>query len=259
MRIDEKHVIVEGVVVWDGVTQPKNNDQGKMVHSLKVAIRPNAPELAEIEQLATAALQADSTMKGQLPTGGSWPIKLGTAGEIDPALVGYTPCNTKTYAGAPQVFDINGRQLTAMEYGPLLYAGAIVKVITHAYSFTNIQKGVAFGLDGIQIIDATTPKLSVAAGYDATGVFGAAATPGAAPAPGAPLAPPPALGVTPPPPAPPAGVQPHPGFLAGPSATPPPPAPGLTRTATSPGSYEELQAAGWSDQQMIDAGHMVRG
>ncbi len=250
MQLDDKHVIAEGIVVWDGVTNPKQNDQGKMAHSLKIAIRPGTPELAELEALAKAALAADSAMKGQLPAGGSWPIKPGVAGEIDPALVGRTAINTKTYAGAPQVYDVNGRQLQPHELGPQLYAGAVVKVITHAYSFLNIQKGVAFGLDGIQIVDATTPKLSIAAGYDASKVFGAAtaatvsgmtpAAPGVAPAPDF-LNP----GVTPAPPAPPA-------------APVLPTAPAKVMTTKAAGQpYDQFIAAGWTDAQLIADGYMV--
>lgn len=245
MQLDDKHVLAEGIIVWNGVTDPKKNDQGKMVHSLKIAIRPNTPELAELEALAKGALAADPTMKGQLPQGGSWPIKPGTAGEIDPALVGHTSINTKTYAGAPQVYDINGRQLQPHEFGSMLYAGAIVKVITHAYSFTNIQKGVAFGLDGIQIVDAITPKLSIAAGYDASKVFGVA-TPGAAPV----AAPP---------------IAPDPGFLNGPGVTPAPPAPPAPMAAPGPAmtpkaagqTHDQFIAAGWTDAQLIAQGYMI--
>lgn len=235
MQHDEKHVITgNAIVVWDGVTRPQNNDQGKMVHSLKVALLPGAPELAELDALAKAALAADATMKGNLPTGGHWPVKQGLAGEIDPVLVGHTAINTKTYNGAPQVFDTNGRELQPMEYGPMLYAGAVVKLVISAYSYTNIQKGVAFNLDAIQIVDATTPKLSIAAGFDATGVFGAATPP----------------------------MVPDPNFLAGPGATPAPPAapvpPAKTMTAKAAGqTYDQFIMAGWTDSALIAEGYLI--
>ena len=253
MYHDEKHVKTgDAVVVWDGVTRPSKNDQDRLVHSLKIALLPGAPELAELEAIAKAALAADPTMKGNLPAGGHWPITLGAAGDIDPALAGHTAINAKTYNGAPQVYDANGRQLDATQYGPLLYAGAIVKVILSAYAYTNIQKGVAFSLDGFQIIDATTPKLSIASGFDATGAFGAA-----------PVAPIPPGAAAPAPP-----VAPHTGFLHPggvppvPGAAPVPPAPLAvpvkTMTAKAAGkTYDEFIAAGWTSDQLIAQGYMA--
>ena len=59
------------VIIWDGITQPEVKDDGKggkfNQYSLKVAVPNTAPELAELDGIAKAALAADSTFRGQLP------------------------------------------------------------------------------------------------------------------------------------------------------------------------------------------------
>jgi hypothetical protein len=246
----DQHVVTgRCIIVWDGITQPEKNDSGQLVHSLKLACLPTAPEVAELQQIATTALQNDAKFRGTMPNGGCWPINNCDPNKIEGKLAGHVEFNAKTYRGAPQVFDANGKPLDAMVYGPMLYPGAIVKAVIHAYSFDNKSKGVAFGLDGIQIIDAKAPRLPVGGGIDASAVFGGTA----AGAPVAPVAPP----VYQPAPAPvAASVQPHPGFL-----TPPPPAPVAPvhqMTAAANGvTYEAYIAAGWTEQQLRENGLML--
>jgi hypothetical protein len=259
----EQHVVTgRCIVVWDGITQPDKNDGGQLVHSLKLACLPTAPEVAELTQIATAALQADAKFRGTLPPGGCWPINNCDPQKIEGKLAGHVEFNAKTYRGAPQVFDANGKSLDPMVYGPMLYPGAIVQAVVHAYSFDNMSKGVAFGLDGIKIIDAKAPRLPVGGGIDASAVFGGAPAfgpPGAAAPPVYQPAPP----VYQPAPAPvAANVQPHPGFLtpgaAPPPAPPMPPAPARQMTAAANGvTYEAYIAAGWTEQQLRENGLML--
>lgn len=283
MKHGENHVITGNVViVWDGITRPDKNDSGDLVHKLKVAFPNNAPEYAELYELAMAALKADSKFKGNLPPGGVWPMQPVDPNQFEGKLPAHQAFSAKTYRGAPQVFDANGQELSPMVYGPMLYPGAVVRLIVHAYTFDNKSKGVAFGLDGIQIVDAQAPRLDVG-GVDAGAAFGATGKPAGAtapPAPGQPAAggypPPPGAPAAAPagppgyqaPPAPgvPAGVAPAPDFLnppggapAPPSAPAAPPAPpaGPVMTAKAAGqSYEAFIAAGWNDDQLRANGYM---
>lgn len=269
-KIDEKRVLAKGaVIVWEGITRPDTTPQGDIKHNLKVALRPGSPEIAELQALATAALVANSEMQGTLPPGGNWPLIVLEAGEkTDPTTVGFTAFNAKTGLGAPQVFDVNGQLLNAMQYGSMLYAGAIVDILVSAYSFTNKSKGVAFSLDGVRIVDATTPKLSIAAGFDASSIFGA---PGIAPttvAPpvGAPVAPPvaapPVAAPVSPVAAPPAHDFLNPGAPGAPAAAAPiapaPAASGPVMTALTGGQpYQSFIDAGWNDAQLREKGYMI--
>ena len=230
-------------LVCDGITRPETNDSNKLVHSLKVAMAPGSPEIPELEQLANMSLTA-SKFNGVLPPGANWPTKVIGIGEIDPAVQGYTSFSAKTYNGAPQVFDANGQLLSPMQYGAMLYPGAIVQVLIHAYDYDNKQKGVGFGIDGIMIVDATAPRLNVA-GVDAAGAFGSAAA-----APPVAAAAPPVAAAAPPV----AAVQAAPDFLN-------PAAPAgivLTAKAVQEGqTYEGLKGSGWTDELMRQHGYIV--
>jgi hypothetical protein len=162
---DEQHVITcEGVVIWDGLTKPDEIESkpGSFSHNLRIAVKPGQPELAELEQLVQAALNASTEFKGKMPHGGNHPIS-----PVDPAkfpeLPGYVAFSAGTRLGAPEVVDANGATLQPMAYGRQIYNGTIVKLLLHAYAYSNKQKGVNFGLDGVQIIDATAPRLAIGA------------------------------------------------------------------------------------------------
>ena len=212
---------------------------------------PGSPEIPELEQLANMSLTA-SKFNGVLPPGANWPTKVIGIGEIDSAVQGYTSFSAKTYHGAPQVFDANGQLLSPMQYGAMLYPGAIVQVLIHAYDYDNKQKGVGFGIDGIMIVDATAPRLNVA-GVDAAGAFGGVApvAPVAPPvAPVAPVAPPvaPVAPVAPPV----APVKPATDFL-----NPPPVGYALTAKATAEGqTYAGLLANKWTLELMVQHGYL---
>lgn len=198
---DDKHVIsMEGVVIWDGLTKPDaiESDPGKFSHNLRIAFKPGCPEQAELEKLVQDALAASQEFKGVMPHGGNHPISV-----IDPAkfpeLPGHMAFSAGTRLGAPPVYDMNGAELQPMQYGRMIYNGTVVRLLVHAYAYNNKQKGVNFGLDGVQIVDATAPRLSIgAAGLDKGQVASAFSKPGAAPATSAAPAVP---GATTPPPA----------------------------------------------------------
>jgi len=242
-----KNVITcEGIVLWDGLTTPDTDERtGAPVHNLTIAIPENAPETAEIEALAQRALD-DSEFKGQRPANAKWPIKTIEAsrfGKDAAMLAGRVAVTARTRNGAPQVFDTNGQELNAMQYGKMLYPGAVVKLLIHAYAYNATgNKGVSAGLDGVQIVDTTTPKLDVGGGMSAGQV---AAAFGATQATAAP---------------PPAAVEPHHGFVANAGSPVPPPAPAAPQHVMLPAAngatYEAMIAAGWTDELLVQHGMM---
>lgn len=250
-KIGENNVISgNAIVLWDGITNPekKTKDDGtvQIVHSLKVAMLPSDPTFNEIDAIAKAALLAHPKLNGVIPPGGyNWHMANDPT-KFDGKLTGYIEFNCKTFKGfPPDVFDANNQLLDPMQYGRMLYPGAIVQVLVHSYAYFDKSKGVTLGLDGIRIMDATTTRLNVGAGgIDAAAAFGGAATP-VAPA---------AVAVAPPTAA---TVTPAPSFLAPPVAAPPVAAPAHQMTATAPGPYEACITAGWTDALLIQHGHML--
>jgi len=219
-----------GIILWNGITNPERKEDNLLSYSVKIAIPANSVEKTELEQLAQKALTESADFKGKLPNGGNWPvmdIDL-TKFQADAArLAGHVAINAKT-GHAPKVYDQNGQKLDPMQYGQLLYAGAKVKLLVRAYAFNNKSKGIAYSLEGLQIVDATAPALAVGGGMsesEVAGAFGAAPT--AAPS-----------AVTPPPP-----PAPHTEFVNGPKSR-------LLNGV--PYTEAQLEAAGYT-QAMIEA------
>jgi hypothetical protein len=285
---DQDHVITcPGIILWDGISTPNIDEKdGSLTHSLKIAIPENAPEKVELEQIAMAALQAHPTFKGQFPAGGEWPLRpidMTKFGDSAPMLYGRIAINGNTRNGVPSIYDVNGQQLSAMQFGRMLYPGAVVKLLLHCYSFNNKSKGLAFGLDGVMIVDATAPKLDVGGGLSQSQVaaaFGARpgvppmggvppAAGGAAPAPfvqpapsaAAPGMPPMMVSGIPAPgagPAPTFPSSPHTAFVAN-AAAPAAPIPAARQMTAKAGghSYEQLVATGWTDATLREHGYML--
>lgn len=261
---DDSHVIsCNGIVIWEAITKPdvKENGGGQS-WNLRVAVDPAAPEMAELKELVQRALKASTKPNVNVRTPHNDPISAIDQAKFPELPAHYVCFSAGTTQGAPEVCDANGAPLQPMTYGPQLYNGTVVRLLVHAYTYDNKQKGTNFGLDGVQIIDATAPRLAIgAAGMSkeavrsAFGAAGAGSTP-AAPgtvtadfppdgwlahpsAPGHfykgqevlteaalrakyPPAPPVAVQAPPPPPAP-AGNQPPPPPHTGYMDTPPPP------------------------------------
>lgn len=226
----EKAVITgNGIVVWDGITNPERKDDGTIIHSLKVAFDPGQPEIAEIHQIATSVLN-EGQFRGNLPPGGHWPVNNCDGIKIEGKLAGKVEINPKSRKGAPQVFDANGQLLDPMQYNAMLYPGAIVQVLVHAFDFNQKTKGVGLGLDGVKIIDATAPRLPVGGGFDAGAAFGAGGPP------------PQTQGAMPPgPPQPQTYPPPHNAILQ--------PEPKVTIQGKEY-TVQQLKAAGWTDHQI---------
>lgn len=276
MAILDNGVIRTGnaLVLWDGITRPEAVDarDGKPAskkYSLKVAFAPDSATYSELH----AEMQKFKAQKFPQGVPAGWDDAFYPA-KVD-ELPGYLSANGVTYGHAPDIFDMSGRLLSESDCIGKLYAGATVQVLLQPREYNNKSKGFGFWLCGLLIVDTTTPKLSVASGVDARNAFGLPATPlggGAAPVPpvpaAAPAAPPaapaapstllppaPAGSATPAmtspsnPPPPPVAVQPNYGMLAPKVMTPAAQAAGYT--------YEALQAAGWSDEQMVQSGYLT--
>jgi hypothetical protein len=219
MWIDKDHVVTEDVIViWDGMTKPSTSESnGAIVHNVKVATKEGSVTHQELQKLADDALAA-SKWKGVKPPKFQDPINAVDLTKI-PELPGYVCFSANTQLGAPPVMNANNQEMPPLSYARSFYAGSVIRVLVHAYDYDNKNKGVAFGLDGIQIINDKAPALSIGAGMSKAEVSNAFAGGAAAPAP---------------------GIQ-------------------GGKRSTKPGcpyTYESLMQAGWSEQQMIDAGHL---
>ena len=196
----DKQAIVEGVLIWDGITRPEEPKNGLSAkYTVKIAVHPNQPEVLELTHILTKELN-EGPFRGALPNGAKWGLNSVQAGTADGVLDGWLCMNAGTYNGAPSIYDTSGAVLQPMTYGPMIYPGMKVQILVHAYTANKAgNNAVVFGLDGIMIIDATTPRLNVggsAAG--ASQAFGGglpgvqpaapAAVPGAAPPYAAPAA-----------------------------------------------------------------------
>ncbi len=243
MFYQDNYVITgNAVVLWDGISRPEPLDDGGQKHSLKIAMPASAPEVGELQSILDREL-ASSEFRGQLPPGALPGMSDTLAGEFGDVLPGHKVINSVTYNGAPDVYDINGQKLDPMHYSSMLYPGATVQVIVSARSYNNKSKGLGFWLNGVKIIDATTPKLPVAGGVDAGAAFGAAS--GGATA-GNTQQPPAAQTVQPQTAAVPSPAAPAPGH----SAPPPAPAPEFLTVNGQRYTEQALRDAGWSEEQI---------
>lgn len=238
-------------VIWDGVVaKPEQMDDGSFKYSLRVAIPANAPEISELQTIIDRELQT-GIFKGVFPNGGNQAMSDVGAGEFGDMLVGHKVMNSVTYGTRPDVYDINGQMLDPMVYGHMLYPGATVQLILSARSYNNKSKGLGFWLNGIKIIDTTSPKLPVGHSVDAAAAFAQApAQAGSAQVPAnAPTAPPAAApSAVAPTAAPAASAAPLPGAAVPPPA--PQPAHDFLIVNGQQFSPDQLRQAGWAEEQI---------
>jgi len=237
MRIGNDKVIIENCILsWDGLRNPdvttKNDGSGTITkHNVSVLVPGNSPVIAELTEIANKQLN-EGIFRGTLPPNGNWPLdKQADPAKFGSQYAGYVIIGAGTQRGVPTILDANSAELSIMSCGQQLYPGCIVSILVHAYDYNNVQKGVSFGLDGIQIVDPSAPPLPVGGGMSAGEVanaFGGGGAP--APAPGTA------------PPAPPAA-----------------PATNFTRMTELAGgaTYESFIAAGWTDETLVANGYML--
>lgn len=160
---DQDHVLtMEGVVIWDAMTKPDIGDDGSKTYGLRIAVDPNHPEMADLRQLIQKGLRESKKPNVNPGNPGNDPISPIDTSKF-PELPGMVAFSAGTRLGAPPVYNADGAELNAMQYSAMLYNGAKVKLLVHAYAYDTKQKGINFGLDGVQIVDATAPRLSIGA------------------------------------------------------------------------------------------------
>lgn len=270
MTVLDNGSILTGVsfLLWDGINHPEEvaatkDKAATWKYNASVAFPADAPEYGE---LYAAIQQIEATVKvnGNLPK--DWQSAFA---QVDvskfPEIPGYIKINASTFGNLPPVLDINENELTPAQYGRLLYAGAKVRIIVSPRVYdAKGNRGSGFWLSGLQIVDATSPQFSVAAGMSSSAVksaFGAAKVagvpvagaamaaaagttvpvPGAAPAPVVPQAAAPAPVVPQAQPAAPTPVAPNYGAVPAPSsagvaAAPVPGTPPAPQAAPTPPS-----------------------
>jgi hypothetical protein len=259
MWVENNTAVLTGnaILIWDGLTKPDVKDDGSKTWNVSVAVPANSPELVELEALRQKALREKAKPTVNVNNPGNNPIHDIDASKF-PELPGYKVFKATTTLGAPEVFNVDGATLNAMTYGPMMYNGAVVRLIVDAYTYDNKQKGVNFGLQSMQIVDATAPRLAIgAAGMSTDAARAAFMGAAAAPAQAQQTPPPPpaqqsAAAHQPPPP-------PHTGYM-GADQTPPPPPPAAFPPAgwwphpQAPGSF--YNAAG---ETLTEAALRARG
>ena len=203
MWVNSNESVLTGnaVIIWNGLTKPdtvKSEKGDYLSWNLRVAMPSHAPEFAELEALRQKGLRESNKKEVSVASPGNNPVS-----DIDlakfPELQGHKAFSASTTTGAPEVYDAHGNILSPMEYGPMIYNGCIVRLMVNSYAYANKQKGINFGVQGVQIIDATAPRLSIGASGPASEVVRSAfmtapsaAAPSAPPAPGQSAAFPPA-------------------------------------------------------------------
>ena len=222
-------------IIYDGINNPDKKDPPAIKYNLKVAVLVSDPAYPALEAEAMRALTEDPKFKGSLPAGGVWPF-MEVADDVKKHIGGGYVCfNVKTQM-VPNIFGEDGLQIhDPMSYSPKLFSGAEVRLLVHAYSFDNKSRGVAFSLDGVQIVNSSATRLPFGGALSATE---AAAAFQAAPVVGAP-APQAAVG---------APISAEPAFVK-------PAAPQMTAKAQH--TYEQYKASNWTDEQLKKQGLMV--
>jgi hypothetical protein len=171
--IDEKTVKVENCILnWDGITRPEKRDDGSLSYNLRVCVHPQAPEVGELAQIATNALN-EGQFKGAMPPNGKWPLETyADHTKLGPLVQGMLSIGGGSNR-VPSCYDINGQKLDITQFGGMLYPGCKVAILLTAFSYSNKNKGITFGLEGFQIIDPSAPKLDVGGGMNESQVANA--------------------------------------------------------------------------------------
>lgn len=236
-------------LIWDSASKQNVDKQtGKISWGVTVAIPKNSATYREMRAAADAA--ANKTYPTGLPFKfKDWEV------EFDPKK--YPEFNPAEYVFArfsskdPKVTFNGTQEVSKEEFGRLAYAGAKVAVVGRVWCYmaaeeTANQTGLKWFYEGVQLVDATAPRLSISSGMSASEVASAfGAQPSAASAfTSAPAAQAPA----PVPSLPPAPLAPNPGIV--------PPVP-TDKLKALGHTVEALQAAGWTIEQMREQGYVI--
>lgn len=251
--LNETTVRTEPVVlIWDAASKPDvDKKTGKTSWGVTVAIRKDSATYAEMKAAA------DKETLRVYPTGAPHGFNNWDDADFDPAKYSETPkdqyIHMKFKSNDFKATFNGATQVTKEDFGRLVYAGALVSVIGRCWCYTKSeqtqnQTGLKWFFEGVQLVDGSAPRLSVATGMSQSAVasaFGATQSVESAFS-----APAPAAAATPvaQPPAPTAPAAPNPGIV------PPVPTPklaGINQTV------ESMQKAGWTVEQLRAEGYVM--
>jgi hypothetical protein len=163
-------------VLYDAITRPDTNQDGKLKYSIRVAVAPENPDLSLLQQLVEREL-ASSKWRGVMPAGGKHPLSV-IGNDYGGNLMGWTRFSAGTY-NLPDIYSETGSLMDPMQYGNLLFGGQRVDLLVHCFEYDNRQKGIGIGLDAAAIIvSANAPRQNFGgSGIDTSAVFGGGAAP----------------------------------------------------------------------------------
>ena len=155
-QFDDAHVKAENCyVIYEAIRKPETvKVSGKTKWHVRVAIHPSNPDFQLLTQLQNRELQA--SFNGTVPSGGTIPLQQLGPNDAGGAFNGWYQFYAGTYARCPDLFvqrekNRSPERIDVMQIGDSLYAGQIVDVLVHAYSNREGRRGVAFGIDGLNI------------------------------------------------------------------------------------------------------------
>jgi hypothetical protein len=248
-KVDENNVMIEGaIVVWEGIKNPKANNEGVVSYELGIVIPPTSPDKILLESLAAQELQR-SKWAGVMPNGGNWPLKVLEACDVDGLFTGWIKLSVKTQH-SPQCYSETGDLIQSpMVWGPTLFSGQKVDVLVNSFPYENKQKGIGFGLQGFcPLVSAGASPISIGGGgANAAAAFGARGGQQPQGGGGNPYAQPQGGGGNP-------YAQPQ-GGGGNPYAQPQAkPAPGVEMLPGAPVTYEKAMADGQTEAQLVEWG-----
>ena len=95
------------ILAWDGLRNPEKRTSGTTSWNVQFLIAQAAPEIAELQQIATLALNKGQ-FQGVLPPGGHWPLtRVADVAKFGPEYVNYLLVGGGSSQGIPPVVEFS--------------------------------------------------------------------------------------------------------------------------------------------------------
>lgn len=134
-----------------------NDESGK--YEISVGLAPSAPEVAELRQLVSTAIQKKfPAWQGQVPPGGNDPLANMWDHTKYAEMQGLLKIKA-TSGFMPVVIDQNNCPLDPSVLVNYLYPGCKVELVVTAWAFDNKAKGAALSVEVIKVVDNTCPRI----------------------------------------------------------------------------------------------------
>lgn len=250
---------------FQGKPLTDNNGNPRTEYFIQLAIPKTDPEWARLYTMIQT--EARTSFPGIFDPQGnpvkpfSWKITDGDSQA--PNSKGKKPCDREGWPGhwilnlshgfAPSAFgkDFLPIDPTSIKLG--FYVKASMNVKGNGQDPQGDRCGVYLNFQSIMLVEEGT---IIQVGPSAQEMFGGGTPQHAHQTHTPPASAPPPAAITAPATTPPPGVTPAPGFVNGPPAGNA--APGFKMAPSAPNTYEQYRAAGWTDDQLIAQGHMVK-